>query len=452
MIGADLTAAAIALLCAGLAPRRRGSAGPPIIALCLGAAGWSLAAAWAVAYPEAITGANACMLAAAAISAASAYVAARRLTTGAWRVPPALLVVFLAEPVLMVFLRFQRFPDLTSAEFRQTWVFFLHVAYCFILLLSVILTLNARQRDPERRVRIFVLISQVLVISIIALEVAANEQTHFVVVGSAVLAVWVARHPEDWTTSTARADSLLNSIGLFLFVFDAEGRLRDWNGTAGRLIELITGTRPHRDMTSRQLLGQDVPFEDDLQIDLELRGGRMRTSAHIHAVDPTVRAEQRSWVVLLKPVRSSVDQASFPSISGSLAGHDPGTQTLGRRALVDELGEAVSTGRAAVRVDVFPTDPGAREDEVMFVVARRLEMMFPQARWGRLATWTFAAVFDLDAAWPAKYTIDIETRTAVGLAATVETTVCAPTTGEDPARFVLRVDRLRDRPAGVVRP
>src|SRR5690606_3945834 len=107
-------------------------------------------------------------------------------------------------------------------------------------------------------------------------------RTHLLVAVAALFAVWVARHPDDWTTSRARADSLLNSIGVFLFVFDDEGRLRDWNGTADRLVQLITGRRPGRDLTSRDILGGSLDFPDGQRIDLALQGGHMRTVAHVH--------------------------------------------------------------------------------------------------------------------------------------------------------------------------
>jgi len=450
VIATDLVAVGLALCAACLVPvRRRGALRPrsvaavPIITLCLGAALWAGAAAWIGTHPGTNPVANAGILAAAAISAASALVAAHRLVRGRWQIPRLLTAVFIIEPAVIALVRVFVYPELPSAEFRTTWPFILHAAYCFGLLLGVILTLNARQRDPERRVRIFVLISQVLVIAIIALEVAANEQSHLVVVLASLFAAWVARHPDDWATSTARADSLLNSIGVFLFVFDREGLLEDWNGPAGQLIELITDNRPSHGMTAQEIIGRTLPFEDGLQINLQMRGGRMSTSAHIHTVDPASRAERRSWVVMLRPIRSTVDRASFPSVSGELAGHDPATQTLGRRAIIENLRTAVGTHGAVVRVDVIPSQSDAREDEVMFVVARRLELMFPDAVWGRWARWTFVAVFAPDDAWPAKRTIDIETQTALGLAASVTTTVCAAVEDEDPDRFLQRVEMLR---------
>jgi hypothetical protein len=442
VIGANLAAAALALVAAFLLPGRASTAARPIAILCIAAALWSVGAAWNYAEPGSNSSANACILAAAASAAAAAFVAAQRLVSGRWSIPTLVTIVFFVEPLVIVFLRLVVYPDLSSAEFRRTTPFIVHAAYCFALLLSVILTLNVRQRHPQRRVQIFVLTSQVLVIAIIAMEVSASEQTHFVVVLAALFAVWAARHPDDWSNSRARADSLLNSIGVFLFVFDHLGRLKDWNGVADPLIEMITGQRPQRELTAAQILGRPLPFEDGQPIDLNLRGGRMRTSAHIHKVDPTSRTGRSDWVVMLRPVRSSVSQSSFPSISGALAGHDPATQTLNQRETLDLLRAATTSGHAAVRVDVLPADAQAREDETMFVVARRLEMMFPSVRWGRLSAWVFVAMFKPDEADQAKLLIDDEAQTALGLDASVATTICVPTRGEDSDRFVLRVQLL----------
>lgn len=438
-----MVAASLALAAIFLVPLRRSVAGLPIAALCLAAAFWSIGAAWAASTTQVNPGANAMILAGVSWAAAAAYVAARRLVSGNWPIPLPIATAFIVEPILIVLARAVWLRDLTSAEFRGSLPFVVHAAYCFALLLGVILTLNARQRDPVRRVRIFVLISQVQVISIIALEVAASEQTQFLVVLSGLFAVWVARHPNDWSTSAARADSLLNSIGVFLFVFDRHGQLRDWNGNADRLVELITGDRPNRELTSTQILGRTLPFEDGEQIDLEFSGGRMRTSAHIHQVDPTSRSRRSDWVVMLRPVRSSVNQSSFPSISGELTGYDPATQTLNRRGVIELLRAAADTGDAVVRVDVLPSDRSARDDVTMFVLARRLESMFPSTQWGRLATWAFVGVFDVSAGHAATQLIDVETPTSLGLAATVSAAVCIPSAGEDPPDFVQRVAALR---------
>lgn len=439
MIGANLAAASIALVAACLLPLRSSASARPIALLCLAAALWAIGAASSAAAPGANPIGNACILAAASSAAASSFVAARRLV-GQGSVPALVTMGFFVEPMIIVLVRLIVHPGLSSAEFRGTWTFMAHAAYCFGLLLGVILTLNVRQRHPERRVRTFVLISQVLVISIIALEVAANEQTHYVVIAAALFAVWVARHPDDWQASRARADSLLNSIGVFLFVFDHLGRLKDWNGNADRLLELMTGQHPNRELTAPQILGRPLPFEDGAPIDLQVLDGRMRTSAHIHKVDPTSRTGRTDWVVMLRPVRSNVSQASFPSISGDLAAHDPGTQTLSHREAVERLRGAAVDGTAAVRVDVLPLDPDAREDETMFVVARRLETMFPTAHWGRLTSWSFVAVFEPDEAELAKRLIDDEAQTALGLDASVSTTVCTPSPDEIPGDFIERVE------------
>lgn len=434
---ANLVAAIIALGAAFFVPVRSSSAGPAIVALCLATGTWSLAATGIGGEPGAV---GAVSVASASAAAAAALVVARRLVHGAWRIPPLLFVVFLVEPLLIALTRLTRFAEAPTAEFRASPEFAFHSLYCFGLLAAVLLTLNARQRDPEQRVRIFVVASQAVVISIIASEVAMTPATEILAVVGAVFVVWVARHPEDWAGSASRADRLLNSIGIFLFVFE-NGILRDWNGPGAQLAQLVTGRKVSRGMTARDLLGRDVPFDDHTMLNLSLQSGTMRTVATIHAVDPTARAENREWVVMLRPVRSSVGTSSFEGVSGSLEGYDPATQTFGRRATLSQLRSAASADRSSVvRVDVTPLDRDARQDEIMFVVARRLEAIVPDSSWGRLGPWAFAAILPSTIALRAKRTIDHESEMALGLRAAVTSTVLTPTVGESDDAFLHRVD------------
>ncbi|HPU13581.1 MAG TPA: PAS domain-containing protein [Aeromicrobium sp.] len=450
MVEVHAAAAAIALIAMLFVPVRKHPPARSIAGFCFSAAVWSAAAAVAEANPgvnSASTTANTVMLAAASACAACALVSARRLVSGHWRVPLPLLIVMVSEPIAISLVRSQVLAELTSAQFRQTWWFIAHAAYCFALLVAVSLTVNVRQRDPSRRVRTFVFASQVLVISVIALEFSGSEMANLVVVVGAVFTVWIGRHPEDWATSSARGDSLLNSIGVFLFVFDHDGKLQDWNGNANRLLELITGDRPSRGMPAESILGRALPFADGQPIDLAMEGGKIRTSAHIHKVDPLSRTENQSWVVMLRPVRSSVDRESFPAVSGELDGHDPSTQTLGRKATIKLLKDAVPVGNVAVRIDISPTSAEAREDEVMFVIARRLKSLFPDTQWGRLSTWVFVGVFEPAAAVRAKQVIDLEASAAIGLAVTAESTVCTPRASEPAEAFARRVGLGRAIPS-----
>lgn len=443
VIGVDLAMAALTLLAAALLPVRRSAAARPIAIICLACVAWTAGVLWDELDNGVTRPANAVILAAVSVASAAAFVGARRLTTGPWRIPLALWAAFALEPAMIIVARTEAHAELSSAEFRTTWAFMAHAAYCFALLLGVILTLNARQRDPSRRVRIFVLAAQVLVISIIALEVSGYEETHRVGMIVALFSAWVARRPRDWSTSPVRTDSLLNSIGVFLFVFDDSGHLKDWNGTAERLIRLITGREPSSAMTSFDIIGGPLTFPDGERIDLELMGGRMRTTAHIHQVDPLARPDKREWIVMLRPIQSTVDEGTFPPISGELVGHDPATQTLSRRGSIDLLRQVAESGTAVVRVDVVPTTSAARDDETMFVVARRLETLFPTTRWGRMSTWAFVAEFEPLKAQLAKRVIDQETLVALGLDVTVAVTVWEPAPNESGTDFVHRVTRRR---------
>ena len=97
---------------------------------------------------------------------------------------------------------------------------------------------------------------------------------------------------------------------------------------------------------------------------------------------------------MFRPTRSSVDSSSFPTVSGSLRGHDPATQTLGRKAALDLLEEAV---RDEVPIQRFMATAATnrRPDDIMFLLARRLESRVTEVGWdgdfdlARLDTWTF---------------------------------------------------------------
>lgn len=451
MLTLNVAGALAALLAVFLVPIRGSAAGPPIAVLGLSTATWCAGAAWSIAQPSSTAAPNALILASASVSAAAAFVAARRLVEGRWPVPPALMVLFVVEPIAIALVRVGSYSDATSAQFRTTVPFTLHAIYSFALMVGLIWTLNARQRDSERRVRTFVLVTQVIVITIIALEVSANESAQFVVLLAVLLATRIARHPQDWTTSAARGDRLLDSIGVFLFVFNQRGELEDWNGNASQLIELMLRRRPDRTMTDQQILGRSVPFRDGQPIPLELHGGRIMTTAQVHEVDSQLRVTHRTWVVMLRPVTSSVDKESFPQISRSLAGYDPVTQTLGRRATLDLLRDIAERNTAVVRVDVTPTNPQTRDDEVMFVVARRLESTYPDIVWGRLATWTLVAEFNLQQADATAYAIERELETSAGLSATVTTYVCPVLPDEEADAFVHRVDNLQNGHGGIAK-
>jgi hypothetical protein len=95
---------------------------------------------------------------------------------------------------------------------------------------------------------------------------------------------------------------------------------------------------------------------------------------------------------MFRPVRSSVESSSFPVVSGALTGHDPATQTLGRKAALEQLRIAAAEGRQVLHVQVVPRT-ARRPDEVMFFMARRMEARaaefgYSNMPWARLDTWT----------------------------------------------------------------
>lgn len=440
MVSANILAGCIALLSALMLPWRRPSNARPALILCLSAAGWCFGAAWRGASDGTQTDCFPLIMGSAGIAASAAFTLSRRLVHGRWRIPVPVMIAFVAEPIMIAAATWRQLGYDQPEDFRVGPAFMIHSLYSFGLLIGVIITLSARQRDANTRVRNFVMAAQITVGAVITLEVAASPHTQFLVAAGAVLVVWAVRHPDDWLTSASRADQLMNSIGVFLLVFDRDGLLKDWNGQASRLLELVTGRAATRGTAASQILGRHVPFPDNQLINLDVRGGSMRVSATIHSVDPTEPAAERDWVVMLRPVKSSIGGESFPSLSGALDGYDPATQTYGRRTTLETLRSAIVEDLVAIRISVIPADFAVLEDEVMFVVARRLEAIAPDVQWGRLEEWSFAAALPAETAARTKETIDLETQMALGLSAETACQILVPAPGEDAGAFIRRVE------------
>src|SRR5690606_26192512 len=218
-------------------------------------------------------------------------------------------------------------------------------------------------------VRHVVLAIQCAAVLVLTFQALLPALTSVAVASVALVLVWTTNHVSAWSRSASRAGRLLDSIGVFIFVVDRAGMLQDWNGPAASLLRMTGHTAAHG-LNLNSAFSMPVPFVDDSTVTLHIQGGELRTSVSVHAVDPLKRDSDR--VLMLRPVRSSVESSSFPTVSGALKGHDPATQTLGRKAALEQLHTAAVEGKQVLHLEVIPRT-SRRPDEAMFLMARRME-------------------------------------------------------------------------------
>lgn len=390
MTAAYLVTTAVLLLSALAVRHHRPSVSVPVVIMVLAAAGWNLARAVRGPddpEPSVIVAVNVVLV---QVCAAAFYVMARRLVHGRWS-PSVWVWVAAVAFATASFVGMLPAVGITDGDlYYASPVYVVHLAYTFALLGGGVLTISTRQHDPSRHVRRVVRAVEVAAVFIVTFQVLMPALTPLAVSAVAVVMVWTTGHVGAWSRSASRADRLLDSIGVFIFVVDRAGRLQDWNGPAASLLRL-RGQSAARGMELGTALSMPPAFVDGSTVTLQIQGGELRTSLSVHSVDPLSR--DSDLVLMFRPVRSSVESSSFPTISGALKGHDPATQTLGRKAALEQLRIAAEEGRRILRLDITPRTP-RRADEVMFLMARRMEARaaergWPEAEWARLDTWTF---------------------------------------------------------------
>ena len=393
MTVAYLCVSALLVLALPAVRHQRPAVSVPAVAVLLATAGWNLTRV--ARGPDdpapSLTAATSILLV--EIGAVSFYVLCRRLVHGRWRIPlwMWIAVVWFGTAVFLGMLPAMGIT--TGPAYDQSPIFIAHLVYSFAFFGGGLLTLSTRQHDESPHVRHFVAATEFAALLLIAFQIAEPGLTSLAAAAIALLAVWTTRHAADWNRSATRADRLLDSIGVFIFVVDRNGVLQDWNGPAASLLEL-KGLRAERGLDLGPALGADGPFVDGATVSLPIGPGTLRVAVSVHDVDPLRRLSDH--VVMFRPVRSSVESSSFPRVSGSLAGHDPATQTLARKAALDLLERAVEEQDPIVRFTVAPP-ADRRPDDVMFLVARRLESRSLEVGWdrdielARLDTWTFVA-------------------------------------------------------------
>lgn len=435
MTAAYLVTSALLVLSVLAVRHHRPSVSVPVVVLVLATAAWNVMRAVrgpGDTEPSVLVAANIVVVQACAVAF---YVACRRLVHGRWLVSPWLWIgaVWIAA---VCFIGMVPAVGITDGDhYYDSPVYVVHLAYSLTLLGGGVLTLSTRQHDPSRHVRRVVVAAEVAAVLVITFQVLRPTLTPLAISGMAFVMVWTTSHIAAWSRSASRADRLMDSIGVFIFVIDRGGMLQDWNGPAASLLRLMGRTASHG-MDLAQALSMPSHFSDGSTVILHVQGAELRTALSVHAVDPLTRGGD--LVLMFRPVRSSLESSSFPTVSGALKGHDPATQTLGRKAALEAVRAAAADGTPVIRLVVSPRGP-RRADEAMFLIARRMEARaadrgFPDVEWARLDTWTFVSPL-LDESFdvvPATVPVD-------DLDLDMEVTLHEPAPGESPAAFVRRV-------------
>lgn len=378
--------------------------------------------------------ANAILLVLAEIAGLLVFLIAARLVLPRWRMPSYLIAALVGFPVVVLVLA-SAGVGLAPDNFRSGVLYAVHLAYGFANLVACVSLFTQRQNDPSRHVRVAVRLVQVDAVVILILVSTVPVVTSIVSVPFVLIAVWISRNANEWDRSATPADRLLDTIGVFVFVSNDEGELVDWNGPGAALLRL-RGHDAERGLHLADALGL-ASLRDRRIADLEIAGGTLRTELTVHPVDPLAR--DRDYVLMFRPTGSSLTSSPFPTVSGELEGHDPSTQTLGRRAAADHVRAAAVDGDRVLRVDVHGRR-NTRPDDLMFLVARRLEarsseLGWPDLEWARLNARAFVAVVrdnPPDAAIPMRVDVD-------DLGISISVTPFEPRGQEDPDAFLGRV-------------
>lgn len=435
MTTAYLVTTAVLLLSVLAVRHHRPPVSVPVVILVLAVAAWNLLRAVRGPddfEPSVLVAVNVVVV---QISAVAFFVAARRLVHGRWVVPAWLWLVAASIAALSFAGMVPAVGITDGAHYYDSPVYAVHLIYTFGLLGAGVLTLSTRQHDPSRHVRRVVIAAEIAALFVVSFQVLVPALTPLAIAAICLVLVWTTSHVGAWSRSASRADRLMNSLGVFIFVIDRAGRLQDWNGPAASLLRLMGRTASHG-MDLTVALSMPPRFVDGSTVTLFIQGGELRTSLTVHSVNP--RARDGDLVLMFRPVRSSVEGSSFPTVSGALKGHDPGTQALGRKAALEMLKAVASRGGTVIRLVITPRNQH-RSDEVMFLVARRMEARaaeagFADVEWARLDTWTFVTELlehEFDAV-PALVPLD-------DLRVDMEVTLHTPLPGESSAAFIRRV-------------
>lgn len=392
MTGVYLATTVLLVLSVAVVRHRKPAVSIPVVVTVLAVAAWNLARADRGPDdpdPSVMVALN---VVAVQVCAASFFLACRRLVHGRWHVPLWMWIVAVLFGAAS-FVGMLPAIGITDGEmYYDSPVYVIHLAYTFALLGGGVLSLSSRQHDSSPHVRHVVRTIQAIAVFVVTFQVLMPALTSLAVAAAALTLVWTTGHIEAWSRSASRADRLFDSIGVFIFVVDREGRLQDWNGPAASLLKLM-GQTASREMDLKEALGRPSSFTDGATVTLSVQGGELRTSLSVHSVSPLVRDSDR--VLMFRPVRTSLESSSFPTISGALKGHDPATQTLGRKAALEMLRVAANNGARVVRIDVTPRSE-RHADQLMFLMARRLEAYAAEqgwhdVEWARLDRWAFVS-------------------------------------------------------------
>lgn len=361
----------------------------PTAMVCFSIAGWVTAGSLQGPEGPPSYASLALLLGAVAMTAGWAYILMRKLLENDAEIPLPHFLIILTFPIIITSVTWFGIGMSQLDGWRLSPTYVVQAIYIYGHFGAMALTMAKRQGDPSRRIRYSLIATTALLVTGIIVETLAYQYTAYVAVVLAFVAAWAARWPAAWWQAPVDADELLESIGVFLFVIDDEGRLRKWNTTAANLVEaLAPRTKLQRGLYVEKLLGITLPLRDGAVVEFQLGGGVLRTECNTHEIPmgPGMSAMER--VLMMRPLKSRVTSSRLATPSGELPGYDPVTQTLSRRSIMERLESADHS----IRLEFRPTIKAVLVDEVMFVVARRLESAFSGIEWGRIDPWAFAVV------------------------------------------------------------
>lgn len=297
--------------------------------------------------------------------------------------------VLLAEPPIIAALTYFQVGVSPGEDFRYSTVHLAHLIYVFAVAMSIIVTLSSRQYAPGRGSTILLYALQFLLVGLTMAEVLGSDLGCLIAGTVALIVASISTHPDDVFVLATTRREILDGLGAYVFVFDREGLLKDWNGPAEQLISHTGRPALRRGTTATKVLGTPVPFTDDHVITFQTTDGTLDLQGYTVEASSDERERGYRWIVVLQ----NLDQARRPFDASEEPRFDAATHTLSRPAIIERLRNAAADPNkpVAMRVDVVLQDID-NTDRVMARVAGRLLQLCPTLQIGRIERLALAAI------------------------------------------------------------
>ncbi|GAB3072005.1 hypothetical protein GCM10027215_07670 [Nocardioides zeae] len=392
-----------ALTVVALVRRDRLVAGRTVALACASAAVWAGHVVWFEAFG--LSRALLLWLPAVGATCGLLWTVARRMTDAAWRPSRAVVALLVAEPLLVagwqVLLGPHAVVSVGGATVTFGWLFALHTAYCFALLLLTVLALARRSNDRAGAVRLQAAAIQWGAVAALVAEALRLQLTDVAAVVALAVFVGAGVRGASRPVVPPSSERLLDDLGALVLAFDADRRLVEWNRPTELLLAL-TGRDPAVGDAAADVLGVDLPFADGTVLDVLVAGGTTRLTGFCHALYDA--GDGGGWAVVLRRIGRRVPEEAPPvartparTALRSLPEHDAETGLLTPLGLVEQLGAHLhDTGprvddASARRAVVALVEPGpdhvAQDARALGRWAEEHENPVGVARWtsGRLA-------------------------------------------------------------------